>query len=347
MESQLFCPYPVNRIRVTSEGKVAMCCFQRADPNNPTYDPYIGDLTKNSFDEIWFSDLAEEIRQETISGNLHKKCQCPGCPFLSMNKPYPKKNVTYNEYPNFLEIDLPNTHCNVGLADPNESHPACVMCERAAPWFKPEQNNLNIILKKISPLMSNLTQIHIQGLAEPFWKGLLFQILDELNFDDYKYKCTISVTTNGTIFNQKCRSEYLNRCPNSITNFSIDAATAETYKNIRILPLFDQVLDNLYAFSKERVKSRQFLRVCNNINLMNIHEAVDMVRIAAKADVNFIEFNPTDGFNWKILVNESNCGRFYKVEEDIKKECEKLKVPYNFIRPLDLGMTNKLVQITL
>lgn len=347
MESQAFCPYPFNRVRVTSEGKVAMCCYQRADPALPNDDPYIGDLTKNSFDEIWFGDIAEDIRKETIAGNLHKKCQCPGCPFLSMNKPYPKQNFIYNEYPTFLEIDLPNTHCNVGLTNPNESHPACIMCERAAPWFKPEENKLKEVLNKISPLMPNLQQIHIQGLAEPFWKGLIFEVLDDLNFDDYKYKCIVSVNTNGTIFNQKCRSEYLNRCPNSITTFSIDAATPETYKKIRILPLFDKVLENFYAFSKEIVRSRQFLRVNNNINLINIDEAVSMVKIAANANVNCLEFNPTDGFNREILVNESNCGKFYKTEEEIKAECNRLKVPFTFTRPLDTNLTSKLFQITL
>jgi molybdenum cofactor biosynthesis enzyme MoaA len=347
MQTDVFCPYPFNRARVTCEGNVAMCCFQRTEPMKD-YSPYIGNLLENTFDEIWFGDLAEEIRHETITGNLHKLCQCSGCPFVTMNKPYPKQSIVYNEYPNFLEIDLPNTHCNIGLEDPTvASHPACVMCERAAPWFKPEEDRLEEVIKKISHIMPNLQQIHIQGLAEPFWKNLLFNVLDWIDFDKHKYQCTISVTTNGTIFKRTVREQYLERCPHSITNFSIDAATPETYKNIRILPLFDQVLEHLYAFNKERIRTRQFLRVCNNINLMNIHEAVAMVSIAAKADVEYVEFNPTDGFNWKILVNEENCGRFKRVHDEVEQECKRLNVPYNFIRSLDMGLTSKLVQITL
>lgn len=347
MKTEIFCPYPLNRVRVTCEGNVAMCCFQRADPLKQDVSPYLGNLLEQSFDDIWFGDLAREIRATTLEGNLHEKCRCSGCPFTTMHKPFPKQEVIYNEYPTFLEIDLPNTHCNIGLEDPNDQHPACVMCERAAPWFTPENNHLQEVLQKIANIVPNLQQIHVQGLAEPFWKGLLFEVLDWLNFDDYKYQCTISVTTNGTVLNQKQREEYLSRCPNSITNFSIDAATPETYKAIRRLPLFDHLLDNMYAFNKARVRTRQFLRVCNNINTINIHEAVAMVPIAAKADAEYIEFNPTDGFNWKILVNDSNCGQFKKVQDEIIAECVRLKVPYNFIRPLDMGRTDRLVNITL
>ena len=80
---------------------------------------------------------------------------------------------------------------------------------------------------------------------------------------------------------------------------------------------------------------------------MNVHEVVGMVQIAANANVEYIEFNPTDGFNHKILVSEDNCGRFKKAQQDIIDECGRLDVPYNFIRPLDLGMTEQLVQLTL
>src|SRR5581483_4605151 len=116
---EAFCEYPFNRCRVTCEGNVSFCCFMRPDPLQPEADAYIGNLLENTFDEIWFGPVAEEIRLATLDGKLHKKCQCPGCPYLPLKHPYPKKNIVYNEYPNFLEIDLPNTHCNVGGLSPH------------------------------------------------------------------------------------------------------------------------------------------------------------------------------------------------------------------------------------
>ena len=353
MDVMAFCEYPWTRCRLTSEGNVAMCCFMRPDQLKAESEAYIGNVLNNSFDEIWFGDVAEAIRRDTLAGKLHIKCQTPGCPFRGAKLPYPKQQITYNEHPNFLEIDLPNTHCNVGGLHPDpEKSPACIMCERSSPFFRPEKDCLFQVLDKIKYIVPNLKQIHIQGIAEPFYESrqfgyLLFDILDALDFDKYSNQITISVTTNGTLLKHSVRQEYLSRVPHSITNFSIDAATPETFKAIRIFNCFDKVLENLYAFSEERVRVRQFLRIHNNINTMNLHEVLGMVHIAHKANVEYVEFNPTDGFNHKILVSEDTCGLFRKAQLDIIDECNKLGVPFNFIRPLDLGMTERLVQITL
>jgi molybdenum cofactor biosynthesis enzyme MoaA len=348
MEIDVFCSYPFTRCRVTSEGHVAMCCFQRPDPLSDE-SPYIGNLLEQSFDEIWFGERAEQIRLDTTQGVLSKRCQVPGCPVLTMKQPYKTSNTIYNEYPIFLEIDLPNTHCNVGGEHPGPDNPACIMCERSAgpDIFKPEKDHLSEVIPKLINIVPNLKQIHIQGIAEPFYKDLIFHILDWLDYDKYREQITISTTTNATLFKPAVRRKYLDRCPHSITNFSLDAATPKTFKKIRIFDCFDKILENIYAFNKERVRPRQFLRIHNNLNILNVHEVVGMVEIAAKADAEYVEFNPTDGFNHKILVNHSNCGLFRKAQEDIVAACERLKVPYNFLRPLDLGMTEHLVQITL
>lgn len=351
MWTEAFCAFPFSRVRLTAEGNVSMCCFQRPDPLKPESDAYLGNILQQSFDEIWFGKLAEEIRQFTLEGELHKQCQCPGCPILPLKKPYPKQHITYNEYPNFLEIDLPNTHCNVGgkRPDPQRS-PACVMCERAAPFFRPEEDHLLEVLEKIKHIVPNLYQLHIQGIAEPFFPTrrsgfLLFDAMDVLDYEKYADAITISVTTNGILLRGDTIKEYLRRAPHSITNFSIDASTPETFKAIRILDVFDKVLENMYSFDVNRVRERQFLRISCNVNTMNVHEVVGLVDIARKARAEYIEYNPTNGFNHKILVNELNCGKFARVQMEIIERCELLGVPYNFIRPLDLGMCDRLVQL--
>ena len=348
-----FCEFPFNRIRLNSEGWVAMCCFMRPDPIQNESDAYIGNLLQNSFDEIWFGNIAESIRKETISGKLHKKCQTPGCLYSRMNLPYPKKKVTYSEYPDFLEIDLPNTHCNIGGLTPDAvKSPACIMCERASPFFKPEKDHLFQVLENIKHIVPSLNHIHIQGIAEPFYENrhsghLLFDVLDILEFEKYSNKITVSITTNGTLLKKKVREEYLSRIPHSITVFSIDAATPETFKKIRIFDCFDKVLENLYAFANERINNRQFLKINCNVNILNVKEIVGLVDIAHKANINCLEVHPTDGFNQKLFVNKENCGLFRKAQLDIIERCEKLGVKYDFPKPLDLGMTESLIQITL
>jgi len=353
VEIEAFCGYPWERCRLTAEGNLAMCCFMRPDPLKAESEAYIGNVFENSFDEIWFGDIAESIRKDTLAGKLHKKCQTPGCPFFSMNLPYPKQQITYNEYPTFLEIDLPNTHCNVGGLHPDpEKSPACIMCERSSPFFRPEKDRLFEMLEKIKYIVPNLHQIHIQGIAEPFYESrqfgyLLFDLLDVLEFDKYANQITVSVTTNGTLMKRNVRQEYLNRVPHSITTFSIDAVNADTFKKIRIFDCLDKVLENLYAFSQERVSARQFTQIHCNVNTVNVHEICGLVDIAHKANVGCLEFSPTDGFNREIMVNENNCGLFKKAQLDIIDRCEELGVKYKFLRPLDIGITDNLIQITL
>lgn len=327
-----------------------MCCYMRPDPFDDFKDVYIGNVLEQSFDEIWFGKEAESIRNEVLNGRLHSKCNCPGCPYLRPEMRIPK-DVVYNEYPNFLEIDLPNTHCNVGGLKPDPvNSPACIMCERSDPNFRPEEDHLMEVLEQIKDIVPNLHQIHVQGIAEPFYqtreKGyLLFDVLDILEHEQHKEDITISITTNATLFKESVRKQFLERVPHSITTFSVDAATPETFKKIRILDCFEKVWDNIYAFDKERNRRRQFLRVHNNINMMNVHEVCGMVKLAAKAHAEFVEFNPTNGFRQDIIVNEDNCGLFAKAEREIIEECEVLNQPYNFIRPLDLGLAQNLVQI--
>lgn len=317
-----------------------MCCFQR---NNP-----LGDLLNCEFEDIWFGQLAEEIRQSTQDGILHSACQTTGCPFYKgIKPPFPQKDISHLPYPTSLEIDLPNTHCNVGLEQPGPAHPACIMCERSSPDFRPEYNCLSEILPKLKNLMPHLRHVHIQGIAEPFYKDLYFEILDALNFDQYRHFITISTTTNGTLFGTKKRQTYLHRVPRSSTCFSIDAATKETFQQIRILPLFDIVLESLYSFAKERNKRTQKLVINNNINTMNVNEIVGMVEIAAKAGVDYLEINPTDGFNTAILANEENCGKFLKAQMEMIDACKRLNVKYYLVRPLDFGLSQELAQITL
>lgn len=347
-----FCGYPFNRCRITCEGWVAFCCYMRPDFYERAK-PYIGNVLEQTFDEIWFNDEAEAVRKSVLDGNLHSKCQCAGCPFVPMNKPYPLTKHTYNEYPNFLEIDLPNTHCNVGGLNPNPiTSPACIMCERSAPDFRPENNRLFEVLERIRHLVPNLCHIHVQGIAEPFYQTredgfLLFEVLDALDYDRHANQIKLSLTTNGTLFKKSVREQYIKRVPRSITVFSIDAATPETFRKIRIFDCFEKVIENLTAFSQERNRKDQFLKIHNNINTENVEEVLGMVHLAHEAGVDCVEFNPTSGFCRSILVNDSNCGRFLKAQEDIVAECKKLDLECSFLRPLDLGMTERLVQLTL
>jgi radical SAM protein with 4Fe4S-binding SPASM domain len=324
-----FCEFPFNRLRVTSEGEVYMCCFQRERP--------LGNLHEKSIDEIWFSPLAEEIRKETLQGRIHSRCRVIDCPHLhnQLHEAEPRKS----KYPEYLEIDLPNTHCNIGGFKPSEKNPPCLMCDRSRPAFKLHTGDgLPRILPKLKPLLPGLIGIHIQGIAEAFWHDYLFRVLDLLEFDAHASHIQVSTYTNGIPLSQERRKRFLERCPRSFVTFSLDAATPETYRKLRRLDAYDRVVEHLMAYSEEK-KGLPFARlgIHNNINLLNLHEVEGMVRTAAAAKADYIDFDPTTGWCKDIIVNETNYPMFQDAARRIQAEATRLGIQVEFTRPFDLG----------
>jgi MoaA/NifB/PqqE/SkfB family radical SAM enzyme len=330
-----FCPHPFQRLKVTPEGNVSMCCFQYRD--------CLGNILFKSFEDIWFGPVAKKIREMTANKEFHPSCLTESCPYRY--KPLVDQPVEHFTYPREFELDLPTQHCNIGGEDPSPERPACLMCERHLYMHK-HVDRLNEVCVKLRPYVRYIRALHIQGIAEAFWKDRIFEIFDHLGVEKYKEKVTVSTTTNGTILTKARRERWFDY-PLSSCTFSIDASTPETFKLIRRIDAYDAIVRNLMAFAEER-KPGQGLRIHNNINLFNINEVVGMVEVAARAKVDFIDFNAT--YNTPgICVDENSAWLFHKAQQDIMAAGEKYGVKVTFMRnlSLDYEIEPRLVEITM
>ncbi len=337
-----FCERPWNRIKVTSEGEVSSCCWQ--------YYNTLGNILKQPFDEIWQGSVANQIREKTAQGEFHTLCKVCNCPYLFKDLKKEMHDFEYDEYPTRIEIDMPNTHCNIGAAVPTKDNPACIMCPRSSTKFKPQKDMLNKVLKRLRFLMPYLEHMHVQGIAEPFFKERFFEVIDILDFAKYNTKCRISVITNGTLFAKKIRDKYAELCPWSDTLFSVDAATSKTYKKVRIIDAFDFVKNNIKEFCSERKADKQGVTITNNINMFNVGEVVQMVELAHWCGVDTVEFNATDPVHGPIdpfVVNKERAPIFKKAQEDAIQRAKELGVKIQFVKNLNLTYeVPDLVQIT-
>ena len=329
-----FCSLPFSKIKVRSNGDVNMCCYQKGT---------LGNLLTQDFQEIWSSKLANEIRDMTLASQLHSFCEgWGGCPYL-VNPKIPKTISTEHAYPTLLEFDLPNTHCNIGGTSPTPDT-ACFMCPRSARDFYPDPDFSYEIADRLKFLMPYLTEIRIQGLAEPFWRNQVFEILERLEFQRYNQTCAFSAYTNGSVFNHERRQRFIELCPKAQLFFSLDAATPETYRRIRRLNLFERVLENIRSFVQER-KPTQGVEIANNLNLLNLDEAVQMVELAKDLNVDKVQFNPThDGGTTRedfreLRVGPHNFERFAQAQKQIISRAAELHVKVIFVRPLDLNFS--------
>ncbi len=335
MKTTAFCELPFTKIKVNSEGDVSSCCWQ--------YYSTLGNVLKQPFDEIWNGVVAKQIREQTSAGKLHTLCNVLHCPYKFKDISKEMHEFNHIEYPTDIEIDLPNTHCNIGSAIPSKEDPACIMCPRSSYNFKPHKDLLNKVLKRIKFLMPYLKHIHIQGIAEPFFKERFFEVVDILEFKKYSKQCRLSIITNATLFSQKIRDRFRELCPWTDVIFSVDAATSETYQKVRVIDALDFVKNNIKSFCSERNKETQKVKITNNINVLNVHEVEQMVELASWCGADYVEFNATDPVNGPIdslLVNSSNAITFQNAQEKAITKAKELNIPIIFVKSLYPQLVN-------
>jgi len=65
VNDKLICTRPWETVWINCMGDVSFCCHQSE---------FIGSLKENTFEEIWFGQKAEEIRNKILNGSLHSFC---------------------------------------------------------------------------------------------------------------------------------------------------------------------------------------------------------------------------------------------------------------------------------
>jgi Iron-sulfur cluster-binding domain len=333
-EVEAFCGLPFRKVKVNAYGDVNMCCYQQG---------FLGNLLQQDFMEIWCSPIAQEVRESTAASHLHTMCVgWGGCPFLVQER-VPLKVKLDHSLPTQLELDLPNTHCNVGGSSP-EPETACFMCPRASTSFTPEPDYTYELVDRLKFLMPYLADLRIQGVAEPFWKDRVFDVLERFDFQEHNKRCIFSTYTNGTVFNEERQWRFFELCPKSALFFSLDAATPDTYRKIRRLNAFDRVVQNIRRLTRQKGQNQR-VEVSNNLNLLNLHEAVQMVELGKELCVDRIQFNPTHEGGGRredldsVRVNRANYQDFAEAQKLITQRASQLGVAITIVRPLDMGFS--------
>jgi radical SAM protein with 4Fe4S-binding SPASM domain len=144
-----------------------------------------------------------------------------------------RRNVgRLRSYPKRLQI-LPTMRCNY----------RCLMC------FQPEDMHKNgpeldfAIMKKIEIILPYVKSVYFTG-GEP----LLYHEYDRMLGMLQKYKCDLSISTNGALMSGK-RLEMLCNTMHTV-KISLDAATPDTYAKIRRGGDFSRVVSNIIALQK-------------------------------------------------------------------------------------------------
>jgi hypothetical protein len=332
-----FCHLPFTKLILNSWGDVSMCCHQTTQ---------LGRLDeKTNVLDLWNSHLAREIRDFTTKGNLHPVCSSwNSCPFMVSEKwDYTFLQYRRSAYPMYLEICLPDKHCNIGGEKPSEENPACIMCRRN--FHTPDQQDItDFLCEKAKPLMPYLRYLCVLGIAEPFWKDAVFNIFNKLDFERYKDRIEFTTNTNGTCLNEKMTRKFFETVNTSDLSWSLDSATPETHIKIRRLDAFDLVVKNLrrWVVMREEYGGKKKHKVCvyNNINMFNVHEMTKMVELSHDIGVDKMIMLPTYDQSGvvqlgEMLMCEKNLDIFKKSSEEAMMRSQELGVKLYYSKKFD------------
>lgn len=221
-----------------------------------------------------------------------------------------KKNPSF---PSILEIET-STHCNI--------NPPCVMCYPRL--FDKRQFRGEIaksVTEKLTPHLKDFRTISLHGVGEPLLGKNLFIILDNINTD----RTDVQFNSNGLLLTEEMSRKLIAK-KLKLIDFSLDAATPETYKKIRRSD-FRRVIANIRMLSE--IKSELGVKhpvIKLNMTLMNenLREVTPFIAMASRLGAEIVHLGLLNPFKEYKVENEDFIFNYQEqmidTESDIFKE---------------------------
>lgn len=320
--SEFLCQNPFEVMEIHPEGTVYICC--------PNWNNYysIGNIFENTFEEVWNSEKAKELRRRVLNGD-YSLCDISSCPYLKQkNLPLPRRAENRKNFLWWKEDISPSVHMKKGpvlikLSYDPECNIACKMCRDKIIRLSDEELELynSRIESFFIPLLKDVRILQINAHGDAFGSRHS-RLLIEKVAKKYKH-IKFDFQTNGILCTQKML-KHLNISADRIhtIRISIHAASADTYS--KIVPngenLFPVILKNLQYLSQESKKQKFRLFVHFVVSALNYKEIPSFIKLAEIYDVKpfFWElrliqynYNPTDDD----FIVEKN----HPLHEDLKR----------------------------
>jgi len=196
------------------------------------------------------------------------------------------------EYPERLTLEM-TSYCNL----------KCWMCPKTAGFVNTVPNNLieEDVIREVAKILPHVEVLQLSGLwGEVFLHPDVYMRILKLAKES---ECEVRTISNGTLMTKKIAEQLVALGLDHLT-ISIDAATPETYKNIRVGGDFKTLIKNLKRLQKIKRKKgsrRPAIQFAFVGMRKNIAELPSLVELASKLGVESIvlqgmgEFEDTEG----------------------------------------------------
>lgn len=189
----------------------------------------------------------------------------------------------------------------------------CIMCIPDGRHSKASMSFADFLafFNQVKHVARNITLIGGETLLYPH----IDDVLDLLA----RHRIGVNIITNATMLDEGL-CERLTRLHHLNLKCSIDAASAETYRKIRGVDVFDRVTGNLEMFARS-ARGRTHIKQILVFVVMreNLHEVLPFIDLAATLDPYEIQFHPVrhvqnwnveNGTGWQFVGAEQICESF-------------------------------------
>ncbi len=237
------CERGINFIQVIdSRGGVRACSWMKKN--------YMGCLLENTLEEIYHSELAEDVRSHLLDES-YKDCQLDNCPYLA--------NGTINEH--LIELDeIPKYPSELYLAYEGNCNYNCTCCTSYMNMREAKKrdwsDNYDLIKQRIQNILPHITKISANGRGELFCSRRILEILRDWRPLNPTEEISVLLETNGSLFNEKNWKKIENLGQYSLqVAITVMSFQEEVYQYLSgtHLPV-SNIIDNLHFVKKLREK---------------------------------------------------------------------------------------------
>lgn len=308
MADQLFCTKPFTWFEVVAEprGDVYVCC--PAWLKKP-----IGNLRRQSVEEVWNSKAAQDIRESIYDGSF-KYCDRSRCPYLqaatevdsstTVGSPVmPVGAVGDPDIRGAIEGRLtviPWGPKEVCCSFDKSCNLSCPSCRTKTIIEVGEAESILDIRHKIDrDVIPRAKYMHITGSGDAFGSPFFNEWLRIMNMEDVSPDMHIHIHTNAQLWSSRMWSQIPENVRLHIRSaeISIDAATAETYTVNRRGGSFDRLMKNLHFIKGLRSSGElDHLLISMVVQENNFPEMPAFVRLGERFQIDSVYFSQL--VNW-------------------------------------------------
>lgn len=299
------CLIPFTNLEITPAGAVYLCCSGWVKFR-------LGVLSRgNTLLDMWNGRIARSFRDAMISTELNRVCKCDVCPEILSNRLPRFQNGELEiagDFDDDLDIQWDGDAVralkagitkvdympkSIGLALDARCNLRCPSCrpDMITTLPKHEEMILELVAENLELVAPTLRKLHLLGSGEVFYSPFGLQILRSLNRQRYPL-LNVQLITNGLLCTEK---NWKSLGPGmdlvKMIGVSIDAATKETYEEVRLGGSW-RVLQRNLGFIRDLKRSGSLKRTGINfvISAKNFREIPAFIRMGQEFEIDHCMF---------------------------------------------------------